>query len=172
MATRDADLSSLRINRSSPGANDPRKRRPYGKLIFLLLAIVLIVGALYLLRDRFNPGIEIQLATASLSSPSQAETVLTASGYVVARRKAAVASKGTGTLVFLGVDEGDRVKKGQVIARLEDSDVIAALQRARENLRVAQADLYDAKQTRDRMQTLLKQDLVAQADYDVAEAGY
>jgi RND family efflux transporter MFP subunit len=172
MATRDADLSSLRIDRSSPGAKGTRKRRPYRKLIFLVIAIVLLAGAAYLLRDLFDSGIEVQLVTASLSSPSQAETVLTASGYVVARRKAAVASKGTGTLVFLGVDEGDRVKKGQVIARLEDSDVVAALQRARENLRVAQADLYDAKQSRERMQTLLKQDLVAQADYDVAEARY
>ena len=86
--------------------------------------------------------------------------MLTASGYVVARRKAAVASKGTGTLVFLGVDEGDRVKKGQVIARLEDSDVVAALQRARENLRVAEADLNDAKQNRlNAWRILIKQGL-------------
>jgi RND family efflux transporter MFP subunit len=74
--------------------------------------------------------------------------------------------------VFLGVDEGDRVKKGQIIARLEDSDVVASLQRARENLRVAQADLNDAKRTQERMQILLKQGAVAQAEYDVAEARY
>jgi len=172
MATRDADLSSLRIDRSSPGAKRPRKRRWLGKAVVSIVTMALAGGALYLLQDRFIPGIEVQLATASLTSPSQGDTILTASGYVVARRKAAVASKGTGTLVFLGVDEGDRVKKGQVIARLEDSDVVAALQRARENLRVAEADLYEAKQTRERMQTLLKQGLVAQAEYDVAEARY
>ena len=94
--------------------------------------LIAVVAAALFLKDIFNPAIEVQLATASLNSPSQANSVLTASGYVVARRKAAVASKGTGTLVFLGVDEGDRVKKGQVIARLEDSDVVASLQRARE----------------------------------------
>jgi HlyD family secretion protein len=60
--------------------------------------------------------------------------MLTASGYVVARRKAAVASKGTGTLVFLSVEEGDRVKKGQMIARLDDSDVAATLRRTREKV--------------------------------------
>lgn len=98
--------------------------------------------------------------------------MLTASGYVVARRKAAVASKGTGTLVFLGVEEGDRVKKGQLIARLDDADVAASLQRARENLRVAEADLHDAQQNQERFRTLLKQGLVAQAEYDVAEARY
>ena len=170
MATRDADLSSLRIDRPSQGASRPRKS--FGKIIVWLLVLAGLFGAAFFLRDLFNPGIEVQLATASLSSPSQANAVLTASGYVVARRKAAVASKGTGTLVFLGVDEGDRVKKGQLIARLEDSDVAAALQRARENLRVTQADLNEAKQSQERMRILLKQDLIAQAEYDVTEARY
>jgi len=131
-----------------------------------------VLGALFWLKDLFHRGIEVQLATASVSSPSQANAVLTASGYVVARRKAAVASKGTGTLVFLGVDEGDRVKKGQVIARLQDSDVAAALQRSRANLRVAQADLTEAHRSEERMRILLKEGAVAQAEYDAAEARY
>ena len=172
MATKDADLSSLRINRSSPAAQSPRKSRSYGKLFIWLLAFVVIIAAGIFLKGLFDPGVEVQLATASMSSPSQANAVLTASGYVVARRKAAVASKGTGTLVFLGVDEGDKVKKGQVIARLEDNDVAASRERARENLRVAEADLNEAKQSLERTRTLLKQELVAQADYDVAEARY
>jgi multidrug resistance efflux pump len=98
--------------------------------------------------------------------------MLTASGYVVARRKAAVASKGTGTLVFLGVEEGDRVKKGQMIARLDDSDVAATLQRARENLRVVESELNDADQSLKRQRVLLQKEMVARADYDVAEARY
>ena len=172
MATKDADLSSLRINRSSPDAQSPRKSRSYGKLfIWLLVFIALLVAGIFF-KGLFDPGVEVQLATASMSSPSQANAVLTASGYVVARRKAAVASKGTGTLVFLGVDEGDKVKKGQIIARLEDSDVAASLERARENLRVAEADLNEAKQSLERTRILLKQELVAQADYDLADARY
>ena len=172
MATKDADLSSLRIDRSSPGPRTPRKSRSFGKLIVWLLAIAAVVAAGLFLKDIFNPGIEVQLATASMTSPSQASAVLTASGYVVARRKAAVASKGTGTLVYLGVDEGDKVKKGQVIARLEDRDVAAARDRARENLRMAEADLNDAKQNLERMRILLKRELVAQAEYDIADARY
>jgi RND family efflux transporter MFP subunit len=172
MATKDADLSSLRIDRSSQGAKAPRKTRSIGKfLAWILAGIVLIFGAIFL-KGVFNPGVEVQLATVSLSSPAQVNAVLTASGYVVARRKAAVASKGTGTLVFLGVEEGDRVKKGQVIARLEDSDVAATLQRTRENLRLAQADLNDAKQSQERMRVLLKEGAVAQAEFDSAEARY
>ncbi|HEY3166550.1 MAG TPA: efflux RND transporter periplasmic adaptor subunit [Candidatus Binatia bacterium] len=172
MATRDTDLSSLRIDRSSAAGSSPRNSRKISKIIVWAVVAVVILASIVLLKNWLNPGVEVQLATASLTSPSQADAVLTASGYVVARRKAAVASKGTGTLVYLAVEEGDRVKKGQVIARLDDSDVMASLQRARENLRVAEADLYDAKKNAERMRTLLKQGMIAQAEYDVSEARY
>jgi RND family efflux transporter MFP subunit len=142
------------------------------KIVVWVIVLAVIAGGFLFLKDVLNPGIEVQLATASLTSPAQANAVLTASGYVVARRKAAVASKGTGTLLFLGVEEGDRVKKGQVIARLENSDVVATLQRSRENLRVAEADLNEAKLSLERLRILLAQGVVAQAEYDTAEARY
>lgn len=172
MATKDADLSSLRIDRTSQGASQPRRSRPIGKIIAWSLAILALAAGGWWLKQLFSPAVEVQLATASLTSPSQANAVLTASGYVVARRKAAVASKGTGTLVFLGVDEGDRVKKGQIIARLDDSDVAATLQRARENLKLAEADLYEAQKNLERLRVLVKKDMIAQADYDIADARY
>jgi RND family efflux transporter MFP subunit len=172
MATRDTDLSSLRIDRSSAGVSSPRRSGRIKKIVVWTLVAILVIATVLFLKNWLNPGVEVQLATASLTSPSQANAVLTASGYVVARRKAAVASKGTGRLVFLGVEEGDKVKKGQVIARLEDDDVIAARDRARENLRATEADLYDAKKNAERMRALLKQEMIAQAEYDVAEARY
>ena len=96
--------------------------------------------------------------------------MLTASGYIVAQRKAAVASKGSGKLVYLGVVEGDRVKKNQIIARLEDSDVHASLEQAKANLRINEADLKDAQQSLKRQKDLLEKGLANQADYDAAEA--
>ena len=171
MAEKQVDLTSLRIERSSQGSGS-RKTRWLRKLTLWSLLALLIAGLFLFLKNYLSPGIEVQLVSTSLTSAAQANAVLTASGYVVARRKAAVASKGTGTLVFLGVEEGDRIKKGQVIARLENSDVTAALQKARENLRVAEADLNDAKLSFERTRTLLKQGLVAQAEYDSAEARY
>jgi len=172
MATTDSDLSSLRIDRSSRGEQSSRQRRSGGRwIVWTIVIVVLLAGAL-LLKNWFSSGVEVQLATATLTSPSQANAVLTASGYVVARRKAAVASKGTGTLVFLAVDEGDRVKKGQLIARLDDSDVAASLRRSRENLRVAEADLDDAKINFERMQKLVGTRAIAQANYDAADARY
>jgi RND family efflux transporter MFP subunit len=172
MATADSDLSSLRIDRSSRGEQSSRQRRSGGRWIVWTIVIVVLLAGVLLLKNWFSSGVEVQLATATLTSPSQANAVLTASGYVVARRKAAVASKGTGTLVFLAVDEGDRVKKGQVIARLDDSDVAASLRRARENLRVAEADLDEAKINFERMQKLVGTRAIAQANYDAADARY
>jgi RND family efflux transporter MFP subunit len=172
MASKDADLSSLRIDRTSQGASQPRRSRPIGKIITWSLVIVAVAASGLFFKQFFSPAVEVQLVTAALTSPAQASAVLTASGYVVARRKAAVASKGTGTLVFLGVEEGDRVKKGQIIARLDDSDVAATLQRARENLKLAEADLYEAKKNLERQQFLVKKEMIAQAEYDLAEARY
>jgi RND family efflux transporter MFP subunit len=172
MATRDTDLSSLRIDRSSQGTSSPRRRRSIGKWVVWLIVIVILITGGLVAKNWLNPGMEVQLVSATLTSPSQANAILTASGYVVARRKAAVASKGTGTLVYLAVDEGDPVKKGQVIARLDDSDVAASLRRARENLRVAEADLDDATKNFERMRKLLGTRAIAQIDYDTAEARY
>ena len=170
MATSGSDLSSLRIDRSL--GQLPRKRRSRRRIVIWAVVAVLLVAGALALKHWLDPGVEVQLATATLTSPSQANAVLTASGYVVARRKAAVASKGTGTLVYLAVEEGDRVKKGQVIARLDDSDVMASLKRARENLRVAEADLDDAKKNYDRMRAVIDTRAISQADYDAAEARY
>jgi RND family efflux transporter MFP subunit len=172
MATRDVDLSTLRINRGPPGARPPRRSWSSGKVIAWLIGIAAVSAVALLLANRLNPGVDVQLATASLTSPSQANAVLTASGYVVARRKAAVASKGTGRLVYLGVEEGDKVTKGQVIARLEDADVVAAREHARQQLRLAEADLYDAKKNLERMRILVEREMIAQAEYDLADARY
>ena len=173
METKNVDLASLRIDRSSQGAAwRSRKSRWLRKIALWAVVVGVLAGGFLFLKDFLNPPIEVQLTTATLTSPAQASAVLTASGYVVARRKAAVASKGTGTLVFLGVEEGDKVKKGQVIARLDDSDVTATLQRARENLRVAEADLNEVKQSLERQRILLERDMVARSEYDIAEARY
>ena len=89
MATRDTDLTSLRIDRSAPTGGSSRKFRALRKIVGWLIVITLIGGGFLLLKDYFNPGLEVQLVTASLTSPALANAVLTASGYVVARRKAA-----------------------------------------------------------------------------------
>lgn len=172
MEVKNIDLASLRIDRSSTPGSPYKKSRWRRRLLAWLVTIAILLGGFLITKGWFYPGIEVQLATVSLTSPAQANAVLTASGYVVARRNAAVASKGTGRLVYLGVEEGDRVKKGQVIARLENADVRASLSQAQGSLRLAEADLKDAKVSLERQRTLLADGLVAQAEYDAAEARY
>jgi len=173
MENQNTDLSGLRINRTQEEEPATRRRQSPLKVVVLpsLALLVIIIGYIILPR-LLEASVEVQLVTASLSSPSQANAVLTASGYVVAQRKAAVASKATGRLVYLGVVEGDRVKSGQILARIEDTDVKAALDQARANLKLNEADLKDAAQWLDRQKQLLKSGVSMQSDYDAAEARY
>jgi len=97
METKNVDLASLRIDRSSHGLTGrSRKSQWLRRIAFWTVVIGAIAGVMLLLRDFLDPPIEVQIATATLTSPEQANEVLTASGYVVARRKAAVASKEPG----------------------------------------------------------------------------
>ena len=75
------------------------------------------------------------MVKASMTFPSRALTILNASGYVVAQRKAAVSSKATGRIEHLYVEEGRFAKQGDVVAQLENSDLKAALEEARASLR-------------------------------------
>ncbi|BCS53514.1 hemolysin secretion protein D [Geobacter sp. SVR] len=127
----------------------------------------------------FSPRVEVETAVVSQVYPSQSFSLLNASGYVVAQRKSAVAAKTTGRLVWLGVEEGSRVRGGQVIARLENEDVTANRRQAAANLvnsravlAQAEAELKDATLTFNRNKELLSQGVVAQADLDASEARY
>ncbi|MBI3585686.1 MAG: efflux RND transporter periplasmic adaptor subunit [Ignavibacteriales bacterium] len=168
--TQHADLSALRINRSEMQEPSSPNSGIVSKIVYGILFIVIVAFVYWGYSRIVDPAIEVQLTTVVLSSPSQANAVLNASGYVVAQRKAAVASKATGRLEYLSVVEGDRVTKGQVIARIEDGDMKAALDQARANLKINEADLKDANQWLSRQKILLEKSLTTQAEYDAAEA--
>lgn len=168
METKNADLSSLRIDRSNKENINSGKKN-----LFIIIGVVLLLVAGYFLFTSFSGNtIEVKLTTAVLQKPGQTTASLMASGYVVAQRKAAIASKGTGRLIFLGVVEGDQVKKDQVIARLEDNDIKAQLDQAKANLKLQQADLINALNTFNRTKDLFAKGLVSQQELDGAEANY
>lgn len=171
METQKADLSSLRIDRSGTNNNKSSKKTYVVLIILIALAILLFLGYT-IAGSLFNPVVEVKLTTAAMQSPSQTNASLTASGYVVAQRKASVASKGTGRLVYLGVVEGDRVSKDQILGRLEDSDIRAQLEEAEANLRLAEADYNDAKNSYNRETELLKTGATTQMAVDAAQARY
>lgn len=126
-----------------------------------------------------SPAVPVEITTVSQIYPSQTLSQLNATGYVVAQRKAAVASKITGRLVELMVEEGSPVKEGQVIARLENEDAIAARDQAEANFKVAQANLEQAKAELEeatrafhRNEDLVAKDYISRSEFDVSEARY
>ena len=168
------DLSKLKIDKSVRTFR-PGKRR---KRIYLagLVLLVIIAGFLYF-SGFISPAIPVEVATVSQIFPSQTLSRLNASGYVVAQRKAAVASKTTGRIVALMVEEGNRVKEGQIIARLENEDVTASRNQAEANLMAARANLEEAKAQREdtlrtfnRYKQLVGGGYIAKSQYDTAEA--
>ncbi len=121
----------------------------------------------------------VETAAVTTAYPSQAVTLLNATGYVVAQRKAAVASKATGRLEWLGVMEGSRVRKDEVIARLENRDVAAQREQAAANVKVAaanleqaRAELRDAEQHLKRSRDLAAKDYISEAALDTAVARF
>ncbi len=172
METKNTDLSSLKIERSQRNSESGSNIKLYKTLGIVFLVIVIILGGYLIFNSIFTSAVDVKLTEAVLQSPSQASASLIASGYVVAQRKAAVASKGTGRLVYLGVVEGDKVKKNEIIAKLEDTDVKAQLEGAKANLELNEAGLTDAKNTYEREKALFKTGSASQSDLDAADAKY
>ena len=172
MEAKNADLAALRIDRAAdPVAPTPGARR--WLVIGLPVAGIVVLAAILLATSgALGSAVPVRLAPATMVSPMRSGAVLIASGHVVAQRKAAVASKGTGRLVYLGVVEGDRVRVGQVIARIEDADVRAQLAEAQANLDLSRADLRDAERALAREHMLMDSNSTSQASYDAAEARY
>ena len=172
MEAKNADLAALRINRSPEPAPAATPRRSRGWLTIALPAAVLLAAAAVIAGGALDRALPVHLTPATMVSPMRSGAVLVASGYVVAQRKAAVASKGTGRLVYLGVVEGDRVRAGQVIARIEDADVRAQLAQAQANVQVSRAELHDAERSLARERLLGDSGFSSQASLDAAEARY
>lgn len=172
MENKNSDLSSLRIERKTGSQKSGRKKK-YFLPIFVFLSIVVIFALGYLLWvNIFTKKIEVNLVTASKITQAETSAVLTASGYVVAQRKASVASKATGRLIYLRVVEGDPVKKNQIIARIEDEDVKALLQLAKANLSLKKAELSDTKNKYERQKILYEKNLGTKSNFETAEAKY
>ncbi len=172
-----SSLSRLAIDRSATAS--PRRRRPLWKRWWVwLIVLVLVAAAAVAIRGR-NAPLAVEAATVAAAYPSATVAVLNATGRVVAARRASVSSKGTGRLEWLGVQEGQMVREGDVIARLENRDVAAQreqaqaqTQAARANLAQGEAELEDAAAALKRAQDLAQQKFISGSALDTAEARY
>jgi len=160
------DLSSLRIDRTS----EFRPPRKWWKWVLAASVVPLLLLGYFILMRGVAPGLTVQVGSATMITGSQAQALLTASGYVVAQRQAAVASKATGRLEYLGVVEGDRVKAGQIIARLENSGIAAELERAKAALMEAGAESTEASLIYGRQKKMLTSGGISQAEFETSEA--
>jgi RND family efflux transporter MFP subunit len=168
------DLAKLKIDRR-PGAAPPRRRRKVLRYAAIAVLVLIIAGV----AARLAGPQAVETATVTSAYPSQNYTLLNATGYVVPQRKAAVASKAQGRLEWLGVLEGSRVKKDEVIARLESKDVEASLAQASAQVKVAQAnrelqvaELKEAETSLRRSETLLVPQAISRAQFEADQARY
>ena len=166
------ELASLRIDKSARGGGGR------GALIVVVL-MLLAVGAGVVYWARREPVTEIRTAEAAVRSGAAgaANAVLNASGYVTARRRATVSSKVTGKVMEIFVEEGKAVRQGQVLARLDDSQLRAMLNVDEAQLNAArrattenEARLREAELTLGRRQQLVKDKVISRAELDSAEA--
>ena len=161
MSEKEDLLNNLKIDRSEePSSSEGAKN----KFTLLAAAVVIVVAFFWF----FNQEEEITEVTTftvkSLSnSDSPSASILDASGYVVPRTRATVSSKITGKVMEVFIEEGMYVKKGQILAQLDDSSAVAEL-----NYSISQLD--EARRVFERTKELTQDQLASQAALDAAEA--
>ena len=172
MADSIDDLSALRIERAPLNVN----RRGWVRWVALLVILSSAGVGAYAWLNRERP-LEVEVATVTERAAGRQASVLNASGYVTARRRATVSSKVTGKVIEVNVDEVMQVRQGQVLARLDDSTTRAALALARAQLEASrravpetEVRLEEARITLRRAERLRKDGLNTEADIDAAQA--
>ncbi len=165
------ELASLRIERE-----EPRKIR-WGLLFLLLLFVAAIAAGWFYLRA--HPAladfaaVEVQTVKPTVQTgggPSAGTPILTASGYLVARRQSVVSAKIQGRIASLLVDAGSVVKEGQVLATLDNGDYVANIAKAKADIEFAKASLAEAERQFRLQQDMWRDKVVSQDSYDAAKS--
>jgi HlyD family secretion protein len=171
MPTLKDELAALKIERPPE-----RQSRPWVKWVIVL--VVLGAGGAAAARYASRPRpVEVETAAVTQRAAGVQASVLNASGYVTARRRATVSSKITGKVIEVNVEEGMAIREGQILARLDDSQYRASLalaeaqaEAARRNVNESEVRLVEARLALDRAQKLAADRLNTAADLDTARA--
>jgi RND family efflux transporter MFP subunit len=161
MSDRENLLNNLKIDRSAAPSEE---NLPSNRLYLLGVAVLLVsfFWWLFLSDDELKEVTTFTVKSLQMSD-SSATSILDASGYVVARRRATVSSKMTGKVMKVFIEEGMQVEEGQILAQLDDSTMVA-------DLNYSQSQLNEAKRVFNRTRELAKEDLASQASLDSARA--
>lgn len=161
-------LQSLKIDR------DPPRSNRWKWLVWVIVLVLVACGFQYGLKyraDHLAAEVEtVRPSIQTMTGPPPGTPVLAASGYVVARRKAVVSAKIQGRLAELRVEEGSRVKEGEVIARLESEDYSANIERSKAAILHAQADLAEAQRQAGIAEKLAREKVLSTDQRDAAES--
>jgi len=175
-----SDLERLRIQRGDdpkPGAPSPfdsggTPRRiapgPRRGLWIALVVVLLVASGAWAVFGNRPPDVRTAQVEVEGGAASAGASAIMASGYVVARTKASVAAKIAGRLAYLGVSEGSRVRKGEVIARIEGADIAAGLDVARANENQARAEYAQAQSDLTRAIALHERGVISAVDLENA----
>ncbi len=141
----ETELKDLRIDKTSRKA---KSEGSAGKWALLGLLALIVVSAAWFAYQKLTAAVPVEVVqvmapTSIASSGAGEQTVLSATGYIVAAHKIEVASKVAGRVAFIGVDKGDQVKAGQVIVRLEDDEYRAQLEQQKGQLRNLEGKLSE-----------------------------
>jgi RND family efflux transporter MFP subunit len=160
----EPDLSSLRIDRdAAPARQGSGAKRPL--LIGAAALAVIAVLVFFLLPKDMSVRAALVETTGGGSA---AQGGISANGYVVARTKASVSARLPGRLEYLGVTEGTRVRKGEIVARIESADFEAGLAAARATQNQYEAELTQARRELDRARRLRAENVLSASDLEDA----
>ncbi len=164
------ELASLRIDRETP-------RRGRWRISALLLLIALVAAALYFFRAQLAipalGAVEVDTVQARVENTGGASAgtpILTASGYLVARKQSVVSSRIQGVISKLLVEEGSIVNQGDVLATLDNADYLAAIAKAKADIEYDKADLAEAQRQARLQESMYRDKVVSQDAYDAARA--
>lgn len=193
----DAGLKGLRIDRSNRQTAAKSRLRP----VLLTVVVVALLTGGWFVYTRLNAATVVETMRVRVNSNSSSgagETILNATGYIVAAHKTELAAKVSGRVAWIGVEKGDRVKQGQELVRLEDEEFrarlteaegqlnslkakLAALEngsrpeetaRSQAELEQVRADLENARLSLNRTRAMVEQGILAQQVLDDAQARY
>jgi RND family efflux transporter MFP subunit len=172
MSSLKDDLASLKIDHSARAGGS----RKTGAVVAVVIVAVLAAGG-WFWSQRVQAEAVRTAPVVTESGGASPGAILNASGYVTARRRATVSSKVTGKVMEVLIEEGQAVRKGQVLARLDDSQLRAALAVAKAQVEATrkgaaedEARLREAQLTQSRLQQLIKENVVGRAEVDTANA--
>jgi len=180
-------LASLRIPRTEPPRTSGSGRRWLRRLLVLFVLFALAGGGLAVVSRSewldvaaaLQPRLEVRVGAVSVSTGRSGDAVVVASGYVESRQQAKIGARGVGRIETLNVEEGTRVRKGDVLAVLEHADMLAALAAAKAMLRRSQTEVVEheveiarTKREHERSEKLRPSRALTESEHDQARFQY